>query len=62
MQVSVRHRPSFAVARLTPAPGEPAQVESGATMATGCGVTLRPPAPGGTMNGPGPFSHQPSRS
>ena len=35
MQVSVRHQPSFAVARLTPASREPVPVESGAMTATG---------------------------
>ena len=41
MQVQIRHQPSFAVARLMLAPGEPAQVEAGfLTHATGQG----PPA------------------
>ena len=33
MQVQVRHNPSFAVARLHLAPGEPVRVESGAMLA-----------------------------
>jgi uncharacterized protein (TIGR00266 family) len=53
MQVSVRHQPSFAVARLTLAPGEPVQVESGAMMATSYGVTVQSQAQGGIMKGLG---------
>ena len=66
MQVSVRHQPAFAVARL--APGEPVQVESGAMMATSYGVTVRSQAQGeimkGRATGPGRplVSHVPSRS
>lgn len=41
MQVNVRHRPSFAVARLMLAPGEPAQVEAGAMVATSHGVHVQ---------------------
>lgn len=37
MQVEIRHNPSLSVARLTLAPGEPAQVESGAMAALGLG-------------------------
>jgi uncharacterized protein (TIGR00266 family) len=53
MQVSVRHQPSFAVARLALAPGEPVQVESGAMMATSYGVTVQSQAQGGIMKGLG---------
>jgi uncharacterized protein (AIM24 family) len=53
MQVSVRHQPSFALARLTLAPGEPVQVESGAMMATSYGVTVQSQAKGGIMKGLG---------
>ncbi|MFI5608372.1 TIGR00266 family protein [Amycolatopsis sp. NPDC051903] len=53
MQVQVRHQPSFAVARLELAPGEPVQVESGAMMATSYGVTVQSQAQGGIMKGLG---------
>ena len=53
MQVSVRHQPAFAVARLALAPGEPVQVESGAMMATSYGVTVQSQAQGGIMKGLG---------
>ncbi|HEY3707782.1 MAG TPA: TIGR00266 family protein [Amycolatopsis sp.] len=53
MQVSVRHQPSFAVARLALAPEEPVQVESGAMMATSYGVTVQSQAQGGIMKGLG---------
>ncbi|HEY2063900.1 TIGR00266 family protein [Amycolatopsis sp. NBC_01480] len=53
MQVSVRHQPAFAVARLALAPGEPVQVESGAMMATSSGVTVQSQAQGGIMKGLG---------
>ncbi|MDT8911095.1 TIGR00266 family protein [Amycolatopsis sp. PS_44_ISF1] len=53
MQVGVRHQPSFAVARLTLAAGEPVQVESGAMMATSPGVTVQSQAKGGIMKGLG---------
>lgn len=49
MQVNVRQRPSFAVARLMLAPGEPAQVESGAMVATSYGVHVQSQAQGGIM-------------
>ncbi|MGW4483290.1 TIGR00266 family protein [Amycolatopsis sp. NPDC004368] len=51
MQVQVRHQPSFAVARLELAPGEPVQVESGAMMATSYGVTVQSQSQGGIMKG-----------
>ncbi|WP_410655664.1 TIGR00266 family protein [Amycolatopsis sp. lyj-112] len=53
MQVQIRHQPSFAVARLQLAPGEPAQVESGAMMATSYGVQVQSQAQGGIMKGLG---------
>jgi uncharacterized protein (TIGR00266 family) len=53
MQVSVRHQPAFAVARLALAPGEPCQVESGAMMATSYGVQVQSQAQGGIMKGLG---------
>jgi len=49
MQVQVRQQPSFAVARLMLAPGEPCQVESGAMMATSYGVQVQARAQGGIM-------------
>jgi uncharacterized protein (TIGR00266 family) len=53
MQVQVRQQPSFAVARLMLAPGEPAQVESGAMMATSYGVGVQSQSQGGIMKGLG---------
>ncbi|MGC7098070.1 TIGR00266 family protein [Amycolatopsis lurida] len=53
MQVNVRQQPSFAVARLMLAPGEPAQVEAGAMMATSYGVQVQSKAQGGIMKGLG---------
>ncbi|RZQ61779.1 TIGR00266 family protein [Amycolatopsis suaedae] len=53
MQVNVRHKPSFAVARLMLAPGEPAQVEAGAMLATSYGVQVQSSAQGGIMKGLG---------
>lgn len=53
MQVRVRNQPSFAVARLMLAPGEPCQVESGAMMATSYGVQVQSQAQGGIMKGLG---------
>jgi uncharacterized protein (TIGR00266 family) len=53
MQVQIRHQPSFAVARLMLAPGEPAQVEAGAMMATSYGVQVQAAAQGGFMKGLG---------
>ena len=47
MQVQLRHQPSFSVARLLLAPGEPAQVESGAMMATSYGVDVQAHLAGG---------------
>lgn len=53
MQVQIRHQPSFAVARLLLAPGEPAQVEAGAMVATSYGVHVQSQAQGGVMKGLG---------
>ncbi|WP_216210135.1 TIGR00266 family protein [Amycolatopsis aidingensis] len=53
MQVQIRHQPSFAVARLLLAPGEPAQVESGAMLATSYGVHVQSQSQGGVMKGLG---------
>lgn len=47
MQAQLRHQPSFTVARLSLAPGEPAQVESGAMMATSYGVGVQSHMTGG---------------
>jgi len=53
MQVQLRQQPAFAVARLTLAPGEPAQVESGAMLATSFGMAVQSNAQGGVMKGLG---------
>lgn len=47
MQVQLRHQPSFTVARLYLAPGEPAQVEKGAMLATSYGVGVQASMQGG---------------
>ncbi len=49
MQIQTRHTPSFAVARLALAPGEPVRVESGAMVATSYGVTVEVRASGGLL-------------
>ncbi|GAB3135615.1 TIGR00266 family protein [Amycolatopsis sp. NPDC004378] len=49
MQVQVRQQPSFAVARLMLAPGEPCQVQSGAMMATSYGVQAEGRSEGGIL-------------
>lgn len=49
MQVSLRHTPSFAVARLVLDPNEKVRVESGAMMATSAGVTLQSSMEGGFL-------------
>lgn len=51
MQINLRHNPSFAVARMFLAPGEPVQVESGAMMAHSPGVQISSRAAGGIMQG-----------
>jgi uncharacterized protein (TIGR00266 family) len=53
MQVQVRHQPAFAVARLLLAPGEPAQVEAGAMLATSYGMHVQAQSHGGIMKGLG---------
>jgi uncharacterized protein (AIM24 family) len=52
MQVQIRHQPSFAVGLML-GPGERAQVESGAMMATSYSVQVQAPAQGGIMKGLG---------
>jgi uncharacterized protein (TIGR00266 family) len=47
MDVTVRHNPSFAVARVALVGGEPVKVEAGAMMATSSGVTLDAKMEGG---------------
>ena len=49
MEVSVRHNPSFSVARVGLAPGEQIRAESGAMMATSGGVQVESKAQGGIM-------------
>jgi len=51
MQVGIRQQPSFAVARLMLAPGEPCQVESGAMLATSSGVQMEASMQGGLFQG-----------
>jgi uncharacterized protein (TIGR00266 family) len=49
VQVHLRHNPSFAVARLLLAPGEPVRVESGAMLATSYGVVVEARIQGGLL-------------
>lgn len=49
MQVRTRHTPSFGVARLMLAPGEPVQAESSAMLATSYGVAIEARAQGGLL-------------
>jgi uncharacterized protein (AIM24 family) len=51
MQVELRHQPSFSVARLHLAPGEPTRVEAGAMVATSYGVQVEAKVHGGLMKG-----------
>jgi uncharacterized protein (TIGR00266 family) len=51
MEVSVRHSPAFAVARVTLAGGESAQVEAGAMMGSSDGVEVEAKAQGGLLKG-----------
>ncbi len=51
MQVELRHQPSFSVARLHLAGGEPARVESGAMVAHSWGVALEAKVEGGLLKG-----------
>jgi uncharacterized protein (TIGR00266 family) len=49
MEVTVRHNPSFSVARVALDGGEPVKVESGAMMATSSGVSLDAKMEGGLL-------------
>ena len=49
MDISVRHNPSFAVARVKMAGGEAIKVEAGAMMATSAGVTMAAKMDGGAL-------------
>jgi uncharacterized protein (TIGR00266 family) len=49
MDVTIRHNPSFAVARCTLAGGEQVRVESGAMMSTSGGVSIEAKMEGGFM-------------
>ncbi len=49
MQVDIRHSPSFAVARVMLAPGEPAQVEAGAMAAMSPDMNVASQMQGGLM-------------
>lgn len=49
MEISTRHTPSFGVARLALAPGEPVKVESGAMYAMSSGVVLESKMEGGFL-------------
>ena len=51
MNIDLRHSPSFAVARITLAPGEQFRAESGAMMATSPGVTIASNTQGGMLKG-----------
>ncbi len=51
MNIDLRHNPSFAVARITLAPGEQFRAESGAMMATSPGVTIASSTQGGMLKG-----------
>jgi uncharacterized protein (TIGR00266 family) len=51
MDVSIRHSPSFAAARITLDPREEIRAESGAMMATSSGVGITSSTQGGVMKG-----------
>src|ERR1700712_5038953 len=51
MEVQLRHNPSFTVARLILAGGEPVRVEGGAMIAHSAGIQLAAKAEGGLMKG-----------
>jgi uncharacterized protein (TIGR00266 family) len=51
MQVEVRHRPAFAVARVSLDPSEQVRAESGAMMAMSAGINLQSSTQGGVMKG-----------
>nr|MBA2495777.1 AIM24 family protein [Acidimicrobiia bacterium] len=49
MEITVRHNPSFAAARVTLEPNKTLRTESGAMMATSGGVQIQASAQGGVM-------------
>lgn len=51
MDVSIRHNPAFAVARVTLGGGESVRAESGAMMATSAGVEIEAKMEGGLLKG-----------
>src|SRR3954447_21033031 len=51
MDVTIRHDPAFAAARVTLAPGEEIRAESGAMMATSTGVATKASTQGGVLKG-----------
>ncbi len=51
MDVTLRHSPSFAAARVSLEPGEKLRAESGAMMATSYGVTIESSTQGGLVKG-----------
>ena len=51
MHVTLRHNPSFAVARIALDPGEQVKAESGAMMATSYGVAVEASTQGGLLKG-----------
>lgn len=51
MDVTIRHNPSFAAARVVLAPNEQFRAESGAMMATSAGVAITSSTQGGVMKG-----------
>lgn len=51
MEITIRHDPSFAVARCSLAGGEELKAESGAMMATSAGVDVQAQMQGGLMKG-----------
>ncbi|MGJ6980741.1 TIGR00266 family protein [Aestuariimicrobium soli] len=51
MQTQIRHQPSFAVARLHLAPGEPVRIESGSMMMHSAGLQISADTGGGLMAG-----------
>jgi uncharacterized protein (TIGR00266 family) len=51
MDVTIRHSPSFAVARCTLAGGEAVKAESGAMMATSSGIEIEAKMQGGLLKG-----------
>ena len=51
MDVTLRHNPSFAVARVALGPGERLKAESGAMMATSAGVGVQSSTQGGVLKG-----------